>query len=91
MPKLVMGVHVVATEPYRKEISVHLLAYNLVRWAMATAAKLADVLPRTLGFTGAKRVLSAFVDELRRRLKASRYTQVPVTHPVTPEEWLRHP
>ena len=32
-------------EMVRKEISVHLLAYNLVRWAMATAAKLADVLP----------------------------------------------
>jgi len=53
----------------RKEISVHLLAYNLVRWSMATAAKLSDVLPRTLGFTGAKRVLSAFIDELRRSLK----------------------
>jgi hypothetical protein len=37
---------------------------------MVTAAKLSDVLPRTLGFTGAKRVLSAFVDELRCSLKA---------------------
>lgn len=49
----------------RKEIAVYLLAYNLVRWTMATAAKLADLLPRALGFTGAKRILLAFVDELR--------------------------
>lgn len=50
----------------RKEIAIHLLAYNLVRWAIATAAKLSDVLPRTLGFAGAKRALLAFVEELRR-------------------------
>lgn len=49
----------------RKEIAVYLLAYNLVRWSMATAAKLADVLPRTLGFKGAKRVLLGFAEELR--------------------------
>lgn len=34
-----------------KEIAVYLLAYNLVRWTMAAAATLADVLPRTLSFT----------------------------------------
>jgi hypothetical protein len=56
-------------EMVRKEIAVHLLAYNLVRWAMATAAKLSEVLPRTLGFTGAKRALSAFADALRRSPK----------------------
>lgn len=50
----------------KKEIAVHLLAYNLVRWTMATAALLADVLPRTLSFTGTKRVLLAFVEQLRR-------------------------
>ncbi len=49
----------------KKEIAVYLLAYNLVRWAKATAAKLADVLPRTLGFTGAKRILLAFAEEFR--------------------------
>ena len=49
-----------------KEIAVYLLAYNLVRWAMAKAALLADVLPRVLSFTGAKRLLSAFADQLRR-------------------------
>ena len=49
----------------RKEISVHLLAYNLVRWSMASAAYLGEVLPRLLSFTGAKRVLTAFASELR--------------------------
>ena len=49
-----------------KEIAVYFLAYNLVRWAMAKAALLADVLPRMLNFTGAKRLLGAFADQLRR-------------------------
>ena len=49
-----------------KEIAVYFLAYNLVRWAMAKAALLSDVLPRVLSFTGAKRLLSAFADQLRR-------------------------
>jgi len=49
-----------------KEIAVCLLAYNLVRWAMAKAAALTDVLPRVLSFTGAKRLLVAFADQLRR-------------------------
>lgn len=49
-----------------KEIAVYLLAYNLVRWAMAKAALLADVLPRMLSFAGAKRLLCAFADQLRR-------------------------
>jgi hypothetical protein len=49
-----------------KEIAVCLLAYNLVRWAMAKAASYADVLPRTLSFSGAKRLLTAFADQLRR-------------------------
>ena len=49
-----------------KGIAVYLLAYNLVRWTMATAATLTDVLPRALSFTGAKRVLNAFADQLRR-------------------------
>ena len=49
-----------------KEIAVYFLAYNLVRWAMAKAALLVDVLPRVLSFTGTKRLLSAFADQLRR-------------------------
>ena len=52
-------------EMIKKEIAVYLLAYNLVRWTMATAAKLANLLPRALGFTGAKRVLLAFAEEVR--------------------------
>ena len=50
----------------RKEISVHLLAYNLVRWAMASATYLGEVVPRQLGFAGAKRVLMAFATQLRQ-------------------------
>ena len=49
-----------------KEIAVYFLAYNLVRWAMAKAALLTDVLPRVLSFTGAKRLLMACADQLRR-------------------------
>ena len=49
-----------------KEIAVYLLAYNLVRWTMAAAATLADVLPRVLSFTGAKRLLGMFADHLRQ-------------------------
>jgi len=48
-----------------KEIAVYLLAYNLVRWTMAVAANLSGVLPRALSFTGAKRLLGAFYDQLR--------------------------
>ena len=49
-----------------KEISVHLLAYNLVRWTMASSAYLGEVLPRLPSFTGAKRVLMAFAAQLRQ-------------------------
>ena len=49
-----------------KEIAVYFLAYNLVRWAMAKAALLADVLPRMLSFAGAKRLLGTFAYQLRR-------------------------
>lgn len=53
----------------RKEIAVYLLAYNLVRWTVATAAKLSDILPRALSFTGAKRALLAFAEQLRHSSK----------------------
>jgi Transposase DDE domain len=49
-----------------KEVAVCLLAYNLVRLAMATAAWLTDILPRTLSFTDTKRLLNTFMDQLRR-------------------------
>ena len=58
--------HCLTPEMVQKEISVHLLAYNLVRWTMASAAYLGEVLPRTLSFTGAKRVLTAFASQLRQ-------------------------
>ena len=59
-----------------KEIAVYFLAYNLVRWAMAKAAVLADVLPRSLSFTGAKRLLGAFADQLRRTSSNQVHTMI---------------
>jgi hypothetical protein len=59
-----------------KEIAVCLLAYNLVRWAMAKAAVLSDVLPRALSFTGAKRLLNAFADQLRRTPSDQTHTMI---------------
>jgi hypothetical protein len=53
-------------EMIEKEISVNLLAYNLVRWTMTTSAMLSDVLPRALSFRGAMTVLKAFGDHLRQ-------------------------
>jgi len=52
-------------EMVNKEIAVGLLAYNLVRSVMVNAASLAHVAPRLLSFAGARRVLSAFADQLR--------------------------
>jgi hypothetical protein len=59
-----------------KEIAVYFLAYNLVRWAMAKAALLADVLPRMLSFTGAKRLLGAFADQLRQASEKQVHTMI---------------
>lgn len=66
--KVTMGMDVLrcrSPEMVEKEIAVHLLAYNLVRWTMVTAAQLGEILPRCLSFTGAKRVLLAFGEQLR--------------------------
>jgi hypothetical protein len=52
-------------EMIRKEIAVHLLAYNLVRSVMAQAACHAHVLPRQLSFKAALQVLNAFEQNLR--------------------------
>lgn len=49
----------------RKEIAVHLLAYNLVRTVMAQAACHAQVLPRQLSFKATVQVLNAFEQNLR--------------------------
>ena len=51
---------------FEKEIAVNLLAYNLVRWMMAKAASLVDILPRALSFSGVKGLLNAFAYQLRR-------------------------
>ena len=50
-----------------KEIAVYLLTYNLVRWAMARAAQLAQVPARALSFASARRLICAFAGHLQRR------------------------
>ncbi|MDO9050941.1 MAG: hypothetical protein Q8S46_02775 [Methylotenera sp.] len=59
-----------------KDIAVYFLAYNLVRWAMAKATFFADVLPRSLSFIGAKRVLTAFTDQLRHASNGQVHTMI---------------
>ena len=52
-------------EMVRKEIAVHLLAYNLIRAAMAQAAFLGHVLPRQLSFKATLQLVRAFEENLR--------------------------
>lgn len=52
-------------EMVKKEIAVHLLAYNLVRAVMAQAAFLGHVLPRQLRFKAALQLIRAFEENLR--------------------------
>ena len=44
----------------RKEIWMHLLAYNLIRQVMAEAAAAAGIEPRQISFTGTLQTLTAF-------------------------------
>jgi hypothetical protein len=44
----------------RKEVAVHLLAYNLIRGIMAEAARVGEVKPRALSFTGALHTVRSF-------------------------------
>ncbi|MBV8382165.1 MAG: IS4 family transposase [Planctomycetaceae bacterium] len=44
----------------RKEVAVHLLAYNLIRGIMAEAARVVEVKPRRLSFTGALHTVRSF-------------------------------
>jgi Transposase DDE domain len=44
----------------RKEVGMHLLAYNLIRGLMAEAARVGEVPPRQLSFTGALHTTRAF-------------------------------
>jgi Transposase DDE domain len=50
----------------RKEIWAHLLVYNLIRGAMAEAARQHGVMPRQLSLQGARQTLEAFRSELNR-------------------------
>lgn len=52
-------------EMVRKEIAVHLLAYNLIRALMARAATLAQVLPRVLSFKATLQLWHAFSEQWR--------------------------
>ncbi len=49
----------------RKEVWMHLLAYNLIRTVMAEAATRAGVEPRQVSFAGALQTLDAFAPTLR--------------------------
>ena len=49
-----------APELVRKEIWAHLLAYNLLRGAMAEAARRHDIAPREISLQGARQTLEAF-------------------------------
>lgn len=49
----------------RKEIWMHLLAYNLIRTVMAQAAQSHGVPPRQISFTGSMQTLEAFADVIR--------------------------
>src|SRR5262249_10306863 len=44
----------------RKEVAVHLLAYNLIRGIMAEAARVGEVGPRALSFKGALHTVRSF-------------------------------
>jgi hypothetical protein len=50
----------------RKELWMHLLAYNLIRVRMAQAADRHNVLPRELSFTAATNHIHNFAHDLRR-------------------------
>jgi Transposase DDE domain len=52
-------------EMVRKEVAVHLFAYNLIRTVMARAAHLARVLPRRMSFKAGLQTLNAFFHALR--------------------------
>jgi hypothetical protein len=59
-------------EMVRKEIWAHLLAYNLLRTAMAVAASEKGTEPRKISFKGAKQALTAFAPKIEAAPPASR-------------------
>lgn len=52
-------------EMVRKEISVHFIAYNLIRMVMAQAAFQKNIPPRCISFKGTVQLLNAFRDTIR--------------------------
>jgi hypothetical protein len=52
-------------EMVRKEIWMHLLAYNLIRGVMVDAAEAHGKVPRRLSFKGTLQTMTAFQDALR--------------------------
>jgi hypothetical protein len=67
--KRVLGIHhsrCQSPEMVRKELWMHLLAYNLIRVRMAQAADRHQVLPRTLSFTTATNHIHNFGQYLQR-------------------------
>lgn len=48
----------------KKEIGVHLLAYNLIRTVMAQAAERGGITPNTISFKGALQQMDAFTDKI---------------------------
>lgn len=73
----------------RKEVAVHLLAYTLVRAAMAQAASFAGVLARALSFKGAMQLLNAYHQQLRH--SAGARTAVMIAHVMGAVAMLRPP
>jgi hypothetical protein len=59
-------------EMVKKEIWIHLLAYNLIRGVIAKAAEAHDLRPRQLSFKGALQTMTAFQDALRRARPSER-------------------
>ena len=73
--KVVMQMDVLrcmSPEMVKKEIWMHLLAYNLIRGVMAKAAEAHDQRPRELSFKGALQTMTAFQDALRRARPSER-------------------
>jgi hypothetical protein len=67
--KRALGMHQLrckTPEMVRKELWVHLLAYNLIRVRMAQAAAMSGLSPRTLSFTAAKILINNFAPHLNR-------------------------
>ncbi len=51
-------------EMVKKEIGVHLLAYNMIRTVMAQAAEQKGITPNTISFKGALQQMDAFTDKI---------------------------